>query len=270
MKYPIFNIRKNIKNYIIENNLKSLVIGISGGIDSALVTVLSKPVCNELNIPLIGKTITIESNKPEEIARAKEIGEKYCDYFEEINLTELYHIMSSNINYIKDDENEQSIKYKIRNGNIKARLRMIYLYNLASKNNGMVLSTDNYTEYLMGFWTIHGDVGDYAPIQNLYKSEVYDMSKWLANNEAAVELINTINAVATDGLGITNSDLDQLLPEWEGTSIDGYAVVDLKLKNINNINIMKSLSDPVYKRYLNTQFKRKIPISISRESIFNK
>lgn len=64
-----------------------------------------------------------------------------------------------------DGDNLVSLKRTpIADGNIQARLRMIYLYNLASIHKGLVLSTDNQTEYQLGFWTIHGDVGDFNPI----------------------------------------------------------------------------------------------------------
>lgn len=101
----------------------------------------------------------------------------------------------------------------IANGNIQARLRMIYLYNLASIHNGLVMSTDNQTEYQLGFWTIHGDVGD--PIQDLWKTEVYQLAEWLklfyyTDGDKAVAIGESIKLTPTDGLGISNSDLDQI------------------------------------------------------------
>lgn len=70
-----------------------------------------------------------------------------------------------------DGDNLVSLKRTpIADGNIQARLRMIYLYNLASIHKGLVMSTDNQTEYQLGFWTIHGDVGDFDPIQDLWKT----------------------------------------------------------------------------------------------------
>ena len=65
----VSEIRKSLKNYLLQSNLKSLVLGVSGGMDSALVAVLAKPVCDELNIPLIGRSISIHSNKQDEIDR---------------------------------------------------------------------------------------------------------------------------------------------------------------------------------------------------------
>jgi len=230
-KETIENLRILIKEYIIKANLKSLVLGISGGIDSALVAVLVKPVCDELDIPLIGRSITIDTNSVEEQSRAKAIGELFCTDFKEIDLSQEFMILDD-----WDDDvpnNDDNKAYKIRMGNIKARMRMIYLYNLASKFNGLVLSTDNMTELLLGFWTLHGDVGDYGLIQELWKTEVYDMSEWLANNELITSekeaLMSCINGDATDGLGISSTDLDQILPDWRNrhtSTRSGYDEVD--------------------------------------------
>lgn len=106
---------------------------------------------------------------------------------------------------------------------------MIYLYNLASIHKGLVMSTDNQTEYQLGFWTIHGDVGDFDPIQGLWKTEVYELAKWLigyyygcgikkeVDADGARKICDMCEAIKksisltpTDGLGISNSDLDQI------------------------------------------------------------
>jgi NH3-dependent NAD+ synthetase len=67
------NIRTCLSKYITDYKLNSLVLGISGGIDSALCAALVKPVCEQFNIPLIGRSITIESNKKEEVERSLKI-----------------------------------------------------------------------------------------------------------------------------------------------------------------------------------------------------
>jgi len=269
------NIRTELHDYVKGSGLKSLIIGISGGIDSALCAALAAPICETLNIPLIGRSISIESNKVEEEQRAKQIGTMFCTDFKELDLTEDYINLYSIDEEDQLPEMESDISKKIRMGNIKARMRMIYLYNLASKYKGMVLSTDNYTELMIGFWTLHGDVGDYGMVQNLWKSEVYEMSKWLSEVEGRISLNSCIDAVPTDGLGITNSDLDQILPNWKGTSIDGYKQIDIKLFNylkqnpdsINQILLNNKSEDIVIKRYLSAGFKRNWPINIDRKFI---
>ncbi len=264
-KSAVNNIRQVLKTYISENRIKSLVVGISGGIDSALTVALAKPVCDELNIPLIGRSITIESNKEDEISRSKAIGGHFVTDFKEVDLTKGFIALTDLITESANDETE-SKAYKIRRGNIKARTRMVYLYDLASKNAGMVLSTDNYTELLLGFWTLHGDVGDYGMIQNLWKTEVYVMSRYIVSqldNESAKKALNDcIVAVATDGLGITNSDLDQIQAK-------SYEEVDqILLKLIYNTAGLKDFKNhPVIQRKINSEFKRNNPYNIPREQI---
>ena len=279
------NIRSELKNYVVNSNLKSLVLGVSGGIDSALVAALAYPVCTELNIPLIGRSIPIDTNKQDERDRALLIGKHFCTNFKEVDLTMKFMDLKEIdfIDYIPDVVNEKS--YKIRMGNIKARLRMVYLYNLASKNGGLVLSTDNWTEWLLGFWTLHGDVGDYGMIQELWKSEVYDMAEWMVASElfsTNVEQANALNqcifALATDGLGVTNlGDLGQILPEFKGTSREGYKIVDNVLKdwsrrkaipeNMRHEVESKHGEGPVIKRHTGSNFKRKNPTNIPRNLI---
>jgi len=275
-KKTIENIRESLKKYLVENKLKSMVVGVSGGADSALVCALAYPVAKELDVQLIGRSISIETNKVDEQERARNIGKHFCTNFDEIDLTDEFYSVK---NYVSRDYTDQIINIKetdrekkIRLGNVKARMRMIYLYDLAQKNKGLVLSTDNYTELMVGFWTIAGDIGDYGMIQKLWKTEVYNMIEWLAKNEykdnASIALIVMLDAVATDGLGITSSDLDQLLPDWKEkytTTRQGYEEVDKILESwLEGKDEFRN--NPVITRHIRTEFKRNIPINISRDT----
>jgi len=263
-KTAVENIRSKIKKYIQENGIKALVVGVSGGIDSALCVVLASKVCLELNIPLIGRSITIETNKIDEISRAAAIGCNFATDFKEVDLTEIYKQMANHLTENVELEDKNSVSHKIRRGNMKARTRMIYLYDLAAKYKGMVLSTDNYTELLLGFWTLHGDVGDYGMVQNLWKTEIYAMSEFLAATMPKAQkeaLEDCITAIPTDGLGITNSDLDQI-----GAAT--YEEVDqilLKLFDPNGVG--EHANHPVIKRKINSEFKRNNPYNIPRNEI---
>jgi len=77
------NIRKELEAYITEKGIKSLVLGISGGIDSAICAALARPVCDKLNIPLIGRSIPISTNTSEERDRAEMVGNAFCTDFDE-------------------------------------------------------------------------------------------------------------------------------------------------------------------------------------------
>lgn len=272
------NVRFEIETFLTKNKqLKSVVLGVSGGIDSALVAVLLKPVCDNLNVSIIGRSITIETNTLDEISRAQKIGEIFCHNFNEVDLTSHYHAikrvdtdMVNLANLACFEDSKDSVTYKIRMGNIKARLRMIHLYNLASKYHGLTIGTDNETELQLGFYTLHGDHFDYCPIQHLWKTEVYAVSQWLVDNEldgdGKVALQECIDATATDGLGITNSDLEQILPNFVGTSKEGYRVVDEILIDYLDNGVGDS-TNPVIDRHLKSAFKRSWPTRVGRSSI---
>ena len=279
-EYTVRKIREEMREYVTRSGLKSLVLGQSGGIDSALVTVLAAPVCNALNIPLIGRFIHIETNKPDEGDRANAIGKAFCTDYKNLDLTPLYlatkqAVEEAPLGSALDTHTgggtaaappAHDLSHRIRMGNIKARLRMIYLYNLAQQHGGLVLSTDNHTELLLGYWTLHGDVGDYAPLAALWKTEVYELAKWIARNELVFleqqhALQRCIDATPTDGLGTTNSDLDQLHAAT-------YAEVDELLQRYCAGDRDKKLMEhPVILRHLNSEYKRNNPYNVPRERI---
>ena len=262
-------IRNIIEEYIKNASLKSVVIGVSGGIDSALVVAIIRPICDKLNIPLIGRSITIDSNKIDERNRASNIGKHFCTDFKEVDLTHMFETLSI-IDTLEVNCDKDLDPYKIRMGNIKARMRMIYLYNVAAVNNGIVMGTENLTEHYLGFFTRGGDeISDFEPIRGLWKTEVYQLSEHIANSlceDKKNVLMSCVNGDATDGLGISTTDLDQILPDWKDRyecTKDGYEEVDDIFINHFNSNEFRSGNgvshvemSPVIQRYKRTDFKR--------------
>lgn len=257
------NIRAEFKTYLQKSGLKSIVLGISGGIDSAICVALAKPVCDELGVKIIGRFIEIGTNTQDEIDRGNMVGAVFCHDYANENLTDQFGHLAWGIDSREGTLDDETAD-KIRLGNIKARIRMIYLYNLAQLNSGMVLSTDNYTELLLGFWTLHGDVGDYGMVQNLWKMEVYGLSEWIAKNEGGEgsEVFNAlmacVDATPTDGLGITSSDVEQL-------GAENYEEVDTILQA--ELTEPGSQDHTVAKRYYGTMFKRANPYNLPREVV---
>jgi len=252
------NITEELFRYIKNHNLKCAVVGMSGGIDSTLTAALAY----KAGINVIGRSITIDSNKEPEILRGNMAGEMFCNTeFISVNFTKQYEDLKSiMIDNETNLDGTQSEKYKIRCGNIKARLRMMYLYDIAQRYGGCVLSTDNFTELMLGFWTLHGDVGDLGMIQKLTKTEVYGLAKWMVENVLeggeiqAMQL--AIDAIPTDGLGVTNSDLDQL-------EADSYEQVD-EILVANWIN-GEYEDHPVIQRQKRTVYKRNNPYNFERK-----
>lgn len=284
--------------YLLEHNLKAMVLGISGGIDSTVVAAICYEVSKRIGIPLIGRSLPIK-NKSDEFDTSKLVGKAFCTDFKIVSLNSYEHILndicegekfpsSSLLN--EDRTGIYNHQTPIANGNIQARLRMIYLYNLASIHKGIVMSTDNQTEYQLGFWTLHGDVGDFNPLFGLWKTEVYELARWIEREytleyqasvidrnpnktilDKAKAIQSSINLTPTDGLGISSSDLEQI-------GAKSYNEVDHILQDLLNpdYNFYSALSDlrreygvdvvdKVWDRHINSKFKRKnLPITIDR------
>lgn len=295
----VFNVLvEETKKYLLDNNLKAMVLGISGGIDSTVTAAICHEVSKQTSIPLIGRSLPIK-NKEDEFNTSKLVGEAFCDNFE---VTNLYEVFNKFLTLVDGDNLTSLRRTPIADGNIQARLRMIYLYNLASIHNGLVMSTDNQTEYQLGFWTIHGDVGDFDPLQDLWKTEVYELANQILKNylfqmtsaeEAHMwNVCETYNKMfeavkksmeltPTDGLGISNSDLDQIgaksYAEVDAILQDFLAYNDLFPKNSKKVNMENYLTEnamyhiepevikKVLIRHVTSEFKRKkSPIYIKR------
>lgn len=284
-------------DYLIQNNIKAQILGISGGIDSTVVAAICHEVSKRTNIPLIGRSLPTKFNKEGETTTADLVGKAFCNDYKVCPIQEMYEdfILS-----IRNYEEKLGIwsgsdhQTPIANGNIQARLRMIYLYNLASIHGGLVMDTDNLTENNLGYFTIHGDVGDFNPIGGLWKTEVFKLAEWLANNKyklsysprevttiidspgSAVKIhsrqeaiLESLKLKPTAGLGITDSDLDEI-------GAESYDQVDRVLQyltdetiSIDSIkDIPEEICNTIVKRYYSSRFKRKqLPIKIERNGI---
>lgn len=204
------------QDYLERNGLKSMILGISGGIDSTVCAVICREVSRRMDrkIKFIGASLPSKTNEKDEQSTATSIGVLFCDSFREKDIQRIYEFVSSGFSGHLGDPKQTSIA----NGNIKARLRMIYLYNLASLYHGIVIDTDQLTENSLGFWTIHGDEGDFDIIGDLWKTEVYELADWMVSeyliDEREKEAVkNSIGLVPTDGNGVMpGGDLAQIAP----------------------------------------------------------
>lgn len=257
--YPnaIPEMSRKISSYLFkykhDNNIDTVFVGMSGGIDSALTASLFKAAGWKVN----GVVMPI-NQKPEETDRGVEACETLGIIQHFVDLTPAYENMIQfyQNNGIDEFTATSDINAKKRAGNIKARLRMMTLYNKASYYGGMVASTDNFSELAAGFWTLHGDVGDVAPIQSLSKSwEVPAMAEYMGVPDSIIE------AVPTDGLGITDKDEDQFGFSYLQFDIALFSL----LQNFNSVTATDSdqkIMGAVRDRISNTVFKRTNPLNL--------
>ena len=198
-----------LATYRKEAGVSTCVLGMSGGVDSALTAALFK----KAGWKVIGVTMPIHQAQSETDRGVETINALGLDGHVHADLSDAYDMM---LTHMQDGDlcgDLDTKAIRVRKGNVRARCRMITLYNLASKNNGLVASTDNLSEMGGSFFSLHGDVGDVSPIQSLMKSwEV----PYLARLNGVPE--STVRATPTDGLGIDAGDEAQLgcsYLEWD-------------------------------------------------------
>lgn len=201
LRADMARILADLSAYREQNGIGATVIGMSGGVDSALTAAMFKAA----GWRVVGHTMPIEQN-PIETERGQEACEALGIEHQNIDLTPQFRSMVEGLTKLDPAlSNGDDAGLRIRRGNMRARLRMITLYDQAHRYGGIVASTDNFSELAAGFWTLNGDVGDVAPIQSLLKSwEV----PWMAREIGVPE--KTWRATPTDGLGISAGDEAQL------------------------------------------------------------
>ena len=194
-----------ISDYCWKYNIKALVVGVSGGIDSAVVSTL----CAETGLPTYVLTMPLhskEGNTELSDAHAYQLVEKYSNVtLVNVDLTETY----DKFMFWVDDTFTTN---QLANANTKSRLRMVALYQVAGSVGGIVVGTGNKVEdYGIGFYTKYGDGGvDIAPIADLYKSEVWELGEYLEVDERICD------AIPTDGLWEDGrNDEDQIGASYE-------------------------------------------------------
>jgi NAD+ synthase len=197
MKNISEQIQSWLKEYVTDSKQKGFVIGVSGGIDSAVVSTL----CAETGLPTIVVSLPIKEKVGHKLSleHINNLCDKYPNVKSvEVDLTNTFESFYNSVTHDCDVDN-------LSMANVRSRLRMITLYHIAQSNGMLVVGTGNKVEdFGIGFYTKYGDGGvDISPIADLMKSEVYELGKYLGVTE------NILNARPTDGLwtdGRTDED----------------------------------------------------------------
>lgn len=242
-----------LKSYLETSHQKGFVIGISGGIDSAVTSTL----CAMTGYPLLNLEMPIHQEKNQAERAKKHIEWLKSNFSSPVNSieVELTNTFDSIVNAFPKTESSDQVNLAL--ANTRSRLRMTSLYYFAGINNYLVAGTGNKVEdFGVGFYTKYGDGGvDLSPIADLLKSDVYEIASFLGINT------DIQKAKPTDGLfGDDRSDEDQLGAsydelEWamqqkeEGKTTDNFSgrekeVFDI-YSRLNRINQHKMVAIPV-------------------------
>jgi len=226
-----FDIDRWLKDYYYFHSIKAFVVGVSGGIDSAVVSTL----CAETGLPTYVLTMPLHSKDDNtelsELHAYGLVGKHSNVTLVNVDLSETYDKMMFWI----DDTFTGN---QLANANTKSRLRMVTLYQVAGSVGGIVVGTGNKVEdYGIGFYTKYGDGGvDIAPIADLYKTEVWELGRHLGVDERICD------AIPTDGLwdddrkdedqiGASYEELEEAMEYRRGPALDILDEFNMKNKH---------------------------------------
>tara|TARA_B100001113_G_C21102914_1_gene619512 strand:- start:76 stop:861 length:786 start_codon:yes stop_codon:yes gene_type:complete len=224
-----------IKEYKKKNRVNGFVVGVSGGIDSALTSTL----CAMTGIKTLCINMPIRQKKDQYLRANKHIN--WLKYkFKNVNSLDLD--LTNVFNEFKSSVENNSVKNNLALANSRSRIRMTTLYYYAGIENSIVVGTGNKVEdFGIGFYTKYGDGGvDISPIADLMKSEVFEISKALGIIDEILEAKPTDglwddNRSDEDQIGATYKDLEQIMNILE-TGINPDEIND-NLKDIYNLYI---------------------------------
>lgn len=228
------------------------VIGLSGGIDSSLTTVLAKRA--------LGQKIEVvflpDATTPGRDARdVKSLAKEFQLDVKEIEIGDILSAMKDKLGTLSE----------LTVANLKARARMSILYAIANENDGLVIGTGNLSEWLLGYFTKYGDgAADIAPLVHLYKAEVKVMARHLNIPESI------ISKPPSAGLWDGQTDEEELGGSYEDIDRILYLNHDLNYtpdRTKAELGVDPGFVEDVYAMVNNSTHKREEPAGISRNQV---
>ena len=237
----INRIQNNIKKKILETNTEGVVLGLSGGIDSAVIAYLCNNAVKDKTLAIImpDSKISPESETNDAIQIVDELGINY----------KLLDINLIHKEYSKVIEpNDMAL------GNLRARIRMNVLYYYGNSKNLLVLGSSDKSEFNIGYFTKFGDgAADVLPIASLYKTQIREMARYLDIPKSIINKKSSPhlwpNHEAEHEIGATYKEIDTIL----------YCILELKLpidKISDTAEISEEKVQKIYQLYKKSKHKR--------------
>jgi len=235
----------SIKDYFKKQGFSKAILGLSGGIDSALVLYLSVLALGKESVKAVYMPTVF--NKEESYKDAKALCENLGVELNVFPIEDIRNIYDKTLSYGNFD---------IADENLQARIRANILFYISNKENRIVLSTSNKSESAVGYTTIYGDMaGGFSPIKDLYKTEVYEIAYFI-NKDKEIIPKNIIERPPSAELRPNQKDQDTLPPYDVLDKILWLLIEEYKDKeDIKEFD--KEIVEKVYDMLLKAEYKRK-------------
>ena len=238
-------------DYVSKNNFEKVLVGLSGGIDSALTATIAVDALGSNNV--VGVALPSKYNTEESLVDARLLAENLDIEFKVIEIEEIVNIFRNTLKESVNDELGQ-----ITDENIQSRVRGNILMALSNQTGAMVVSTGNKSEMAVGYSTLYGDLaGGFALLKDLYKTEVYNLANF-RNSISSVIPQNTIDKEPSAELRPDQFDKDSL-PEYEllDEILRMYIEEDSSSEKIISTGIDENIVYDVLSKVDRNEYKRK-------------
>jgi len=238
-------------DYVSKNNFEKVLIGLSGGIDSALTATIAVDALGSDNV--IGVALPSKYNTEESLVDAKLLAENLDIEFKVIEIEEIVNIFRNTLKESVGEELGQTT-----DENIQSRVRGNILMALSNQTGAMVVSTGNKSEMAVGYSTLYGDLaGGFALLKDLYKTEVYNLANF-RNSISNVIPQNTIDKEPSAELRPDQFDKDSL-PEYDllDEILRMYIEEDSSSEKIISKGIDENIVYDVLSKVDRNEYKRK-------------
>ena len=241
---------KFLSEQIEKNRAKGLILGLSGGVDSAVLAYLCKRQLKEKTMALImpDTSITPKSETDDALKMISLTGIEY-------KLIDIKPILNEYSMYLEPNDWAK--------GNLRARIRTNILYYYANSKNYLVLGSSDKSEHLIGYFTKYGDgASDITPIISLYKLQVREIAKYIGVPDNVISKKSSPHLwkehEAEEELGASYEEIDSIL----------YCLFDKKLsisETVELTQIDKSLVEKIHEQNINSEHKRLPPQKPDRD-----
>ncbi len=240
-----------LRDYVEKNNFPHVIIGMSGGIDSALTAAIAVDALGSNRVKLFMLPYIYTSNSS--IDDATKCATLLNIDLEIIDIAPVVNSIYSNLSPLFTGTSKD-----LTEENIQSRVRGLILMAISNKFGGLLLTTGNKSEIAVGYATIYGDMcGGYNVLKDLYKTQVYQIAKW-RNKSSLVIAQNILIKPASAELRENQTDQDSL-PEYEILDNILYLLVDKKLschETASKLGIELELVAQIEKLVLRSEYKR--------------